>query len=100
MLKIAPETALKFTLNDIIKRKITTDIADITPGQRMTSGAIAGAIAQTAIYPLELIRTRLAVCPDGMYHGIIDACVKIARREGLLAFYKGIVPNMVCVCVV
>lgn len=94
VLKIAPETALKFTLNDIIKHRITNDVSEITPGQRMPSGAMAGAIAQTAIYPLELIRTRLAVCPDGMYHGIIDAFVKIARREGLLAFYRGIVPNM------
>lgn len=94
VLKIAPETAMKFTLNDIFKQSIADDPSDITPWQRMVSGGLAGATAQTAIYPLELIRTRLAVCPDGMYHGIIDAFVKIAKKEGLLAFYRGIVPNM------
>lgn len=96
VLKIAPETAMKFTLNDVIKRHLAGegDPADITPLQRMGSGALAGATAQTAIYPLELIRTRLALCPEGMYRGILDAFRKIARKEGYLALYRGIVPNM------
>ncbi len=46
VIKIAPETAIKLTCNDRIKRMIATDVDEITPLQRMVSGALAGAVAQ------------------------------------------------------
>ena len=50
---------------------------------------------QFAIYPLELIRTRLAVCPEGTYAGLSAAAVSIWRTEGALAFYRGLLPSLV-----
>ena len=46
VLKIAPETAIKLTFNDRIKRTIVADLDSITPMQRMCCGALAGAVAQ------------------------------------------------------
>ena len=46
MIKIAPETAIKLSCNDRIKHMVCEDIEDITPAQRMLSGALAGAVAQ------------------------------------------------------
>ena len=46
MVKIAPETAIKLSCNDRIKRAICADLDEITPAQRMASGALAGAVAQ------------------------------------------------------
>lgn len=46
VLKIAPETAIKLTFNDRIKRTIVPDLDNITPLQRMSCGALAGAVAQ------------------------------------------------------
>ena len=51
--------------------------------------------AQFSIYPLELIRTRLAVCPPGTYRGISDCFARIVREEGWLAFYRGLTPSLV-----
>ena len=51
MIKIAPETAIKLSCNDRIKHMVCEDIDDITPGQRMLSGALAGAIAQVISMP-------------------------------------------------
>jgi hypothetical protein len=34
---------------------VTTDPDEITPAQRMTAGALAGATAQATIYPFELV---------------------------------------------
>ena len=48
MIKIAPETAIKLSCNDRLKRMVCEDVEDITPGQRMLSGALAGAIAQVS----------------------------------------------------
>ena len=51
VLKIAPETAIKLTFNDRIKRSIVSDLDNISPLQRMTCGALAGAVAQVSEPP-------------------------------------------------
>ncbi len=50
MVKIAPETAIKLTCNDIVKHMICPDVDEITPVQRMLSGAISGALAQVCAF--------------------------------------------------
>ena len=52
-------------------------------------------LAQFAIYPLELVRTRLAVCPMGTYRGIWDCWGQIVRKEGWSCFYRGLTPSLV-----
>ena len=49
MIKIAPETAIKLSCNDRIKRYIAPDLDEITPLQRMVSGALAGCVAQVGL---------------------------------------------------
>lgn len=105
VLKIAPETALKLTFNDRIKRAVAYSSSNssssnssspisLTPAERFVAGASAGALAQTVIYPLELIRTRLAICPKGTYRGIADAAARVFRSEGPRAFYRGLAPSL------
>ena len=48
VIKIAPETAIKLSCNDRLKRMVCEDVEDITPAQRMLSGALAGAVAQVS----------------------------------------------------
>lgn len=109
VLKIAPETALKLTFNDRIKRAVgsvrssssdsgsssSSSSVSLSPGERFVAGAAAGALAQSAIYPLELIRTRLAICPKGTYRGIADAAARVFRSEGPRAFYRGLCPSLI-----
>ena len=52
-------------------------------------------LVQFAIYPLELVRTRLAVCPMGTYRGIWDCWGQIVRKEGWSCFYRGLTPSLV-----
>ncbi len=56
---------------------------------------LRGRVAQFAIYPLELVRTRLAVCPMGTYRGIWDCWGQIVRKEGWSCFYRGLTPSLV-----
>lgn len=46
VVKIAPETALKLTLNDSIRSLVAADPEHVRVRERMLSGGIAGAIAQ------------------------------------------------------
>ena len=42
-----------------------------------------------------MIKTRLAVMKTGQYKGIIDCGMKVAQREGVMALYKGYIPNLI-----
>lgn len=57
-------------------------------------GACAGGIGQTIIYPLEVLKTRLALGKTGQYSSIVQAAMKIYKAEGAKSFYRGYVPNM------
>lgn len=104
-----------------IKRLIGTDKEALTILERFVAGSLAGVIAQSTIYPMEVsvgsgrqrlavcstegpltfpllrsqvLKTRLALRTTGQYSGIADCAKQILAREGLGAFYKGYVPNM------
>lgn len=61
---------------------------------RFIAGACAGGFSQTIIYPLEVLKTRLALRKTGQYKGILDAAIKIHATEGIRSFYRGYVPNI------
>ncbi|XP_062284772.1 mitochondrial adenyl nucleotide antiporter SLC25A24 [Scomber scombrus] len=96
VLKIAPETAIKFTAYEKIKYMMRDnhDSKSLRIHERFVAGSLAGAIAQTAIYPMEVLKTRLTLRKTGQYSGIIDCAKQILQREGVMAFYKGYVPNL------
>lgn len=96
VIKIAPESAIKFAAYEQCKRIILGDRkgATLEMYERFMAGAMAGSISQTAIYPLEVMKTRLALRKTGQYKGIADAAHKIYAREGLRSFYKGYIPNI------
>ncbi len=50
---------------------------------------------QAVLYPLDTVRTRLAVSAKGTYRGILDTLRRIRAEEGALALYRGIAPNMI-----
>ncbi|XP_055363307.1 calcium-binding mitochondrial carrier protein SCaMC-3 isoform X3 [Betta splendens] len=96
VLKIAPETAIKFTAYEQIKNVIrgNNETANLRVHERFVAGSLAGAIAQTTIYPMELLKTRLTLRKTGQFSGIADCAKQILQREGVTAFYKGYVPNL------
>ncbi|XP_006882526.1 PREDICTED: calcium-binding mitochondrial carrier protein SCaMC-1 isoform X1 [Elephantulus edwardii] len=94
VIKIAPETAVKFWAYEQYKKLLTEEGQQVGTVERFISGSMAGATAQTFIYPMEVIKTRLAVSKTGQYSGIFDCAKKILKHESLGAFYKGYVPNL------
>ncbi|KAI1900672.1 hypothetical protein AGOR_G00052320 [Albula goreensis] len=94
VIKIAPESAIKFMAYEQIKRLIGSQPETLGILERFVAGSLAGVIAQSSIYPMEVLKTRLALRKTGQYSGIADCAKQIFRKEGLGAFYKGYVPNM------
>ncbi|KAG7487582.1 hypothetical protein MATL_G00025040 [Megalops atlanticus] len=94
VLKIAPETALKFLAYEQYKRLLSAEGGKVRTHERFIAGSLAGATAQTAIYPMEVMKTRLTLRKTGQYSGMFDCAKKIVKKEGVKAFYKGYIPNI------
>lgn len=103
------------------KKLLSSKGEKIETHQRFLAGSLAGATAQTAIYPMEVgcvgyitdikaldmqyicfiisfiqvLKTRLTLRKTGQYSGMFDCAKKILRKEGVKAFYKGYIPNLV-----
>lgn len=63
--------------------------------ERFVSGSLAGAISQTVIYPMEVLKTRFCLRSTGQYTGLLDAARKIHSNGGIKNFYRGYVPNLI-----
>ncbi len=59
--------------------------------ESFVSGAIAGAAATTATYPLDLLRTRFAAQgTEKVYASLLSSIRDIARTEGPRGFFQGL----------
>ncbi|XP_054157973.1 calcium-binding mitochondrial carrier protein SCaMC-2-like isoform X2 [Oppia nitens] len=95
VIKIAPESAIKFMAYDQAKRIIRgNSTRELYIYERFLAGSIAGGISQSVIYPMEVLKTRLTLRKTGQYGSILDAARKIYATEGVRCFYRGFLPNL------
>ncbi|CAO1624430.1 unnamed protein product [Sympodiomycopsis kandeliae] len=64
----------------------------------LSFGSISGSVGATTVYPLNLIRTRLQASGTPshpiIYKGFMDAVLKTYRKEGIVGFYRGLIPTL------
>ena len=89
VIKIAPETGVKFFCYDALKAKLCAKPSDPTPTERFVVGAMAGAIAQAAIYPLEVPRctTAAAMLPAFATFPSPGGLTRTSGDTGRCAYY-------------
>lgn len=64
-------------------------------GESFIAGASSGAVATTATYPLDLLRTRFAAQgTDKVYRSLFGAIQDIHRDEGCRGFFRGLGPAL------
>jgi solute carrier family 25 phosphate transporter 23/24/25/41 len=79
-MKIAPEIGIKLVSFDLIKNRIAQDPSNISVGERFLAGGLAGVISQLSIYPMEVLKTRLAIAHPGAINGAADCAIKNGRK--------------------
>uniref|UniRef100_A0A4W4GSY8 EF-hand domain-containing protein n=1 Tax=Electrophorus electricus TaxID=8005 RepID=A0A4W4GSY8_ELEEL len=69
---------------------------------RFTLGSIAGAAGATAVYPIDLVKTRMqnqrstgSFVGELMYKNSFDCAKKVLRYEGFFGFYRGLLPQLI-----
>lgn len=63
-------------------------------------GGIAGGIGATAVYPIDLVKTRMQnqrskVVGELLYKNGIDCAKKVYKNEGFKGFYRGLPPQLI-----
>lgn len=63
-------------------------------------GSVAGAIGATAVYPIDLVKTRMqnqrkVASGEVLYKHSIDCFKKVLRNEGFTGLYRGLLPQLV-----
>lgn len=98
VVKVAPESAIRFYTYEMLKEYIMKskgeNKSDIGTSGRLLAGGLAGAVAQTAIYPIDLVKTRLQTYEGGRIPSLGALSRDIWIREGPRAFYRGLVPSL------
>ncbi|NWS60735.1 CMC1 protein, partial [Chunga burmeisteri] len=108
--RIAPlaEGALPYNLAELqrqqsfgeLSRPIWLQVAE--SAYRFTLGSIAGAVGATAVYPIDLVKTRMqnqrssgSVVGELMYKNSFDCFKKVLRFEGFFGLYRGLLPQLI-----
>ncbi|KAH0955632.1 hypothetical protein HN011_000682 [Eciton burchellii] len=69
-------------------------------GYRFVLGSIGGAVGATAVYPIDLVKTRMQNQRTGsfigelMYRNSFDCFQKVIRHEGFFGLYRGLMPQL------
>ncbi|KAJ3292089.1 hypothetical protein HK104_005564 [Borealophlyctis nickersoniae] len=105
ILGVTPYVAINFTAYEWFRAYFTPAPTPASPHPtpsvpaRLACGALAGTVAQTATYPLELLRRRMQVTgmegAEYKYRGMWHAVVTIVRTEGWRRLYADAI-RVVC----
>mmetsp|Transcript_72459 Transcript_72459/g.203431 ORF Transcript_72459/g.203431 Transcript_72459/m.203431 type:complete len:387 (+) Transcript_72459:37-1197(+) len=101
MLRQGCNQAVNFTMYNLMKKEVmkhqqTTELAS---WQSLMIGGLSGGMGPIVNNPLDVVKTRLQkqVVHEGKtpkYTGLMQACVVVAKEEGVLALWKGITPRL------
>eukprot|EP01133_Synstelium_polycarpum_P016692 gene16692-19843_t len=100
VLKVSPNSAIRFFTYEICKNKFTgnNSAQRLSGSQTMVAGAMAGFTSTLCTYPLDVIRTRLSLqgsstdtCYGALrYKGVVHCLQKTFAEEGVRGLYKGL----------
>lgn len=101
MVRVVPYLSITFLTYEETKRALNKSSNILSRNKNLNNiaaGSVAGLVAVTTTYPLDIVRARLALqtagAADTAYKGVIDALRTIPKQEGFFALYKGMSATM------
>ncbi|KAG1678126.1 Calcium-binding mitochondrial carrier protein Aralar1 [Nymphon striatum] len=106
--KLAPQRHVRPMMKPITEVKAVKDASErgvliqiLENVYRFTLGSVAGAMGATAVYPIDLVKTRMQNQRTGsyvgelMYKNSLDCLKKVIRHEGIPGLYRGLGPQII-----
>lgn len=94
VMRSAPQKAMDFFVFDLFKRLLG---AEHSTHKTFMAAGLAGATSWLALYPLEVIRSRLTVDATRQYRGIVHCVHNTLVTEGVGSFYRGLGPSLAAI---
>ncbi|XP_037919362.1 calcium-binding mitochondrial carrier protein Aralar1 isoform X3 [Hermetia illucens] len=88
LMGVAPEKAIKLTVNDFVRDKVSDKSGNITVYGEILAGGCAGASQVIFTNPLEIVKIRLQVAGE-IASGEKVRALSVVRELGLFGLYKG-----------
>ncbi|KAF3446516.1 hypothetical protein FNV43_RR11695 [Rhamnella rubrinervis] len=81
-------------MNQHGKELTALDQLELGPVRTLAYGAIAGASAEAATYPFEVVRRQLQLQVQATKLSALATCVKVVQQGGISALYAGLIPSL------
>mmetsp|Transcript_6722 Transcript_6722/g.18827 ORF Transcript_6722/g.18827 Transcript_6722/m.18827 type:complete len:466 (+) Transcript_6722:1288-2685(+) len=101
-LKVAPSRGTQFLVYEFLKRQmvlagfgVVAATSSLNAGARLVAGGVAGMIAASLVYPLEVVKTMLTLYPEECGGTVPGAIRKVFSSGGVGALYRGLGPTLV-----
>ncbi|TGZ74252.1 hypothetical protein CRM22_001033 [Opisthorchis felineus] len=90
VLKNCPESAIRFGLHGWLKSVLFPELkGNLRPDQRLLVASLAGAASLTCTYPIEILKTRMAMRKSTDPKSIVTCVRRVYSQGGLSGFYRG-----------
>lgn len=91
ILKASPDSSIKLAIFEFLKTSLKKENELVlSPSKLFIAGSISGVISTFCVYPMDVVKTRIAASPTGTYSGIFDVIKKMSTNEGgIKSFFKG-----------
>lgn len=102
-LKVAPSRGTQFLVYEFVKSKMVlagvgiaagAGAGSLHAGARLFAGGVAGMVAASIVYPLEVVKTMLTLYPS-QCGSITDALKHVYRSSGVKGLYRGLGPTLI-----
>jgi len=103
LLGILPYGGISFSTFEFLKKKVPrNDKGELISSYKLICGGVAGGLAQTVSYPLDVVRRRMQTHGYGdgrveinLKKGSLETIYLIYKNEGIAALYKGLSINYI-----
>jgi solute carrier family 25 protein 43 len=96
--RLFPYSAIQFAAFNRLRVLFSDENGKLSAMNALLAGSLGGVMATIAVYPTDMVKTRLTVQhadpSQAKYKGITHAFRLIAKEEGFTAFYKGLSPSV------
>ncbi|XP_039135906.1 S-adenosylmethionine mitochondrial carrier protein [Dioscorea cayenensis subsp. rotundata] len=76
-------------------KKVTRNLLgrELEPWEAMLVGAVSGGLTAVGTTPIDVMKTRMMIAPQGLSPSMSSIAITIFQQEGPLALFKGAVPR-------